>query len=170
MDDKAVKYMKTINELKEKYGVLLEEFKEKYITYQVSVENNGSNRYAKPALQDVERQLIQIQNSFFLTKNEIQVDITTMSKEIKIKDEEIDILTKKNEELKKKIIMVQDKKYGSEGKVYDEQVLYNQHNLGNWIILLLMFLVLGKTIKPYLSKINVDKIKEKGDSALAALK
>ena len=78
-----------------------------------------------------------------------------MSKEIKKKDAEIDIITKQNEELQKKIAAAQDRKQGSAGKIYDELILYNQHNLGNWLIIVLMFILSFKVVKPYISTINV---------------
>ena len=72
--------------------------------------------------------------------------------------------------LKKKISAAQDRKQGSAGKIYDELVLYNQHNLGNWMIIVLMLLLSIKVIKPYISTINVNEIKSKGEQAMKILK
>lgn len=169
-EGKVIEYIKKINTLKEDYANLLREFKEKYTIYEVSVANGGDNGYAKPQLEEIEKKLIKIQNDFFTIKNEIQVNITEMSKEIKKKDAEIDIITKQNEELKKKIAAAQDRKQGSAGKIYDELILYNQHNLGNWLIIVLMLLLSFKVVKPYVSTIKVEEIKSKGEQALQVLK
>ncbi len=169
-NEKALEYVKKINRFKEDYSELLTMFKERYTNYEVSVANDGDNGYAKPELKEVETKLIKIQYDFFTIKNDIQANITEMSDKIKKKDEKIDKLTKENEDLKKKISAAQDRKQGSAGKIYDELVLYNQHNLGNWMIIVLMLLLSIKVIKPYISTINVNEIKSKGEQAMKILK
>ena len=72
---------------------------------------------------DIESELAQMQYDFFMEKNQLQKDIVTLADEIDKVDTEIEKLDEENDKLKKKLYSLEGRKEGSQGMVYDEQIL-----------------------------------------------
>jgi hypothetical protein len=167
---------KDLNELNQNYKINLINFKEIYKNHLISIEktkvgqtgydNNNNNT----KLTNIEGELISNRKQFFKIKNKLQLNMNDLSAQIEVKNKELNKLTKENKELKQKIFLLTDRKQGSDGMIYDQKELYNQYNLGNWIIIILMFSLFYKVIKPQFTSENVNKIKTRGTSAMEALK
>jgi predicted nucleic acid-binding Zn-ribbon protein len=121
-------------------------------------------------LNKIEGQLDGNRTDFVNIKNELQQGMNKLSAEIEDKNKELNKLTKENKELKQKIFLLTDRKQGSDGMIYDQKELYNQHNLGNWIIIILMSGLFYKVVKPKITSENMNEIKTRGTSAMEALK
>jgi hypothetical protein len=167
---------KDLNELNQNYKINLIKFKEIYKNHLISIEktkvgqtgydNNNNNT----KLTKIEGELKMNRKQFFKIKNKLQLNMNDLSAQIEVKNKELNKLTKENKELKQKIFLLTDRKQGSDGMIYDQKELYNQYNLGNWIIIILMFSLFYKVIKPQFTSENVNKIKTRGTSAMEALK
>lgn len=167
---------KEIEDLNAEYKSNLYDFQDIYKKYLVIIEKTKVGEdvslpdSVNTNLNNIENKLINNRKAFLNIKKNIQISINKLSNEIEKKNEELDILEKKNEDLKRKIFLLTDRKQGSDGMIYDQKELYNQHNLGNWIIIILMVGLFYKVVKPQFTSENMNEIKTRGTSAMEALK
>ena len=165
----AAEYQEETSNAHKQYITVINDYVKEWPKYQAGIINNDIG-VDPTQLKKIDDDIITAQHQFFTIKNELQSNITILTDGITTKDIKIDKLTKENEDIKKKINSVQDKKYGSDGMLYDEQVLYNQYNLGNWFIIAMMSCLLFKLIKPKITSESIQEIKAKGMSITSAMK
>ena len=138
-------YKNTLKELDQKYYLILNEYSQIYPksktyskipAYKKSLEEDTSN------LQD-------LQNDFFLLRNELENEIENMSKEINKTDKMITKLDKDNEKLNSSLSGLEQASDSAVGMFNDSQLLYNNYLLGNCYLLMG---IVGASILMYKSK------------------
>ena len=171
------KRKKDIKKLNIDYKTNLSSFQNAYEKYLINTEYSTLKiqHISDPViinteLREIEGQLKMNRTKFFDIKNELQQGMNNLSSGITDKNKELNNFTKENKELKQKIFLLTDRKQGSDGMIYDQKELYNQHNLGNWIIIILMSGLFYKVVKPKITSENMNEIKTRGTSAMEALK
>jgi len=120
-----------IQELNERYGIILNEFTHMYPQSQ-TYPNNAE--YTKNFAID-SGNLHKLQGDFFKFRDNLENDIDNLSKSIRRTDIQIALLEKKNTPLLKKLTSLENDNDASEGMLDDIELLYNQYLLGNWILL-----------------------------------
>jgi hypothetical protein len=112
-------YIEKINELDQRYNLILNELTHNY-------PNNKTDQ----------KNIEKVQNQLFLLKNEIYKNTEYISEKIKYSDKKIKKLKKENSELKKLYDEMVQKSGGAKGFMKDSHVLYNQYLMGNCLIAL----------------------------------
>ena len=111
---------------------------------------NGNPLSGTTSLKEVnnlEVRLENIQQQLSGVKVNLENDIHSLESCINIVNEEIDKIELQNQSLRRKISFLKSDKATGEGKLYDSQKLYNQYNLGNWVVGIIVLFVVYKTIK-----------------------
>jgi hypothetical protein len=112
-----VYYHSKINELDQRYNIILNELTQNY-------PNNKKDQ------NNIEK----VQNELFLLKNEIYNSIESVSESITYSDKRIKVLKKETGELKKSYDETVQKNGGAKGFMKDSHILYNQYLMGNCLI------------------------------------
>ena len=79
-----------------------------------------------------------IQNTFFLMTNDLEIDIKSIGKKITVINNQIDKLDQENTNLEEKLTRALNLDAGSQGQITDSQYLYDQELVNNWLIALTM--------------------------------
>jgi hypothetical protein len=119
-----------INELNERYKIVLNEFTHIYPEYRVFPDMETiSKEFAIDS-----GNLLELQADFFKLRDEIQSEITKKANHINKMDIQIKILEKKNKKLLKDLTNLENDNAASSGMLNDIQLRYNEYLLGNWIL------------------------------------
>ena len=130
-----------INELNERYKIILNEFTHTYPEYRVYPNiDTISKEFAIDS-----GNLLGLQSEFFKLRDDIQSEIMKRAKNINKVDVQIKILENKIKVLMGKLTSLENDKAASEGMLDDIQFRYNEFLLGNWI----MFVALVGSITVY---------------------
>ena len=119
-----------INELNERYKIVLNEFTDIYPKYRVYPDMETiSKDFAIDS-----GNLLELQADFFKLRDEIQNEIRKKAKHINKMDIQIQILEKKNKKLLKELTNLENDNAASKGMLTDIQLRYNEYLVGNWIL------------------------------------
>ena len=119
-----------IQELNERYKIILNEFTHTYPQYRTYPEiEKISKIFAIDS-----GNLLELQTEFFQLRDNIQSEIMERAKNIDKVDIQIQILEKKNKILMKQLTNLENDNAASQGMLDDVQYKYNEYLLGNWIL------------------------------------
>ena len=135
---KPEEYINKINELNGGVNLLLDEFKRIYIIAKM----HPNNEDVQQRYQNMITNINQLQSKLFSMSNNVQVNIDDMNKELLKIDLLIRMEREKNDGLKRKLGMLEDKNNSSSEMISDFNFIYNMNYLRNWGLFLSTFVCL----------------------------
>jgi chromosome segregation ATPase len=147
MDDltKPPVFLSKINTLKEKLPSILDDFKKYYIFYN----KNPEYTEYQQMFENIKSNLQSINSELFMTSNNIEKDTESINDRL----QKINILIQKekmkNQQLKKKLGIVEKKYNGSDELISDYKEMYNLDYLNNFALLFGVILLGGVLVSKF---------------------
>ena len=147
MDDltKPPVFLSKINILKEKLPSILDDFKKYYIFYN----KNPEYTEYQQMFENIKSNLQSINSDLFMTSNNIEKDTENINDRL----QKINILIRKekmkNQQLKKKLGIVEKKYNGSDELISDYKEMYNLDYLNNFALLFGVILLGGTLVSKF---------------------
>ena len=147
MDDltKPPVFLSKINILKEKLPSILDDFKKYYIFYN----KNPEYTEYQQMFENIKSNLQSINSELFMTSNNIEKDTENINDRL----QKINILIRKekmkNQQLKKKLGIVEKKYNGSDELISDYKEMYNLDYLNNFALLFGVILLGGTLVSKF---------------------
>ena len=147
MDDltKPPVFLSKINTLKEKLPSILDDFKKYYIFYN----KNPEYTEYQQMFENIKSNLQSINSELFMTSNNIEKDTESINNRL----QKINILIRKekmkNQQLKKKLGIVEKKYNGSDELISDYKEMYNLDYLNNFALLFGVILLGGVLVSKF---------------------
>jgi len=144
--NKVNKYNEKINNIKNQFNSILQDYKKYYVFFYKNPEvNEYSNFYYNS-----KNQLINLNNNLFNISLNIGNDIDKLNETLKILKEKINFIKNENNKLELLSKNLENKEEGSEILINNKKELYNIQYLQNWIIIfgiILISIIINKLIK-----------------------
>ena len=129
---KTNKYKEKINELDSGINLLLGEFKKLYVITKM----HPTNEEYQTQYQNIINNLATVLTKLFSVSNDVQINIDNLNKKLF----EVDVLIReereKNEKLKRKLGIVENKSNAASEMISDYKNIYDKRYLRNWSLLL----------------------------------
>ena len=129
---KTNKYKEKIDELDSGINLLLDEFKKLYVI----TKTHPTNEEYQTQYQNIINNLATVLTKLFSVSNDVQINIDNLNKKLF----EVDVLIReereKNEKLKRKLGIVENKSNAASEMISDYKNIYDKRYLRNWSLLL----------------------------------
>jgi hypothetical protein len=129
---KTNKYKEKIDELDSGINLLLDEFKKLYVITKM----HPTNEEYQTQYQNIINNLATVLTKLFSVSNDVQINIDNLNKKLF----EVDVLIReereKNEKLKRKLGIVENKSNAASEMISDYKNIYDKRYLRNWSLLL----------------------------------
>ena len=123
-------YVKRRKELNDRYYLLLHEVTTLFPKFK---SRPDFPEYSKQFATD-EGNMNKLQSDFFLMRNGLEKNISSLGKEIKQVDSKISIIEKENQDMSRKVQTLKNGGAAAKGMFDDTQHMYNQQVLGNLLL------------------------------------
>ncbi len=125
-----IMFHEKINEVNGNIGLLLDEFKKIYVLSKM----HPTNQEYQQQYTNMTNGINNVQSKFFSISNDVQKNIDILNKSLFDLDIEIKREREKNEELKRKIGIVENKSNAASEMINDYTRIYDERYLRNWAL------------------------------------
>jgi phosphoenolpyruvate-protein kinase (PTS system EI component) len=125
-----IMFHEKIDEVNGNIGLLLDEFKRIYILSKM----HPTNQEYQQQYENMTNGINNVQTKLFSISNDVQKNIDTLNKSLFDLHDEINIERETNEELKKKIRIIENKSNAASEMIHDYTKIYDERYLRNWAL------------------------------------